>query len=103
MKKLFKTAMLAVAVMAAGFGGVKAYKAYNISQSEIGLENIEAFSQSGGDGGYVLPEVVIECGRYEGKCWNRDWFPSPDDGKYYCHRTPYTSFYCTGAADSCYD
>ena len=99
MKKIFKTAMLAVAVMAAGFGSVKAYKAYNISQSEIGLENIEAFSQSGGDGGYVLPEVVIECGRYEGKCWARSESQNKD-GKYPCYFTGSMSDYCTGEVDS---
>ena len=85
--------MLAVAVMAAGFGSVKAYKAYNISQSEIGLENIEAFS-------YELPEVTITCGKDEGRCWDRDtevkWSWKYSAFGKACHYEGYQTYYCTG-------
>lgn len=95
MKTIFKTAMFAVAVMAAGYGGVKAYKAYNISQSEIGLENIEAFT-------YELSEVTITCGRYEGRCWTRNHWLSCEEGiwGYHCHRTGYQQDSCYGVTDS---
>lgn len=49
-KNVIKTAIAAVCVVAAGFGGVKAYNAANQSESDMLLaENIEALSA--GDGG----------------------------------------------------
>lgn len=53
MKTIFKTAMFAVAVMAAGYGGVKAYNAYSVKESKLVSENIEALSQSGEGGVYA--------------------------------------------------
>lgn len=51
MKKSIKTAMFAVAVVAAGFGGLKAYNAYSDNESTLMIANIEALSQNnGGDG-----------------------------------------------------
>ena len=48
MKKIFKTAMFAVAVMAAGYGGVKAYNIANLSQKDLLIyENVEALSSDG--------------------------------------------------------
>ena len=51
MKKSIKTAMFAFAVVAAGFGGLKAYNAYSDNESTLMIANIEALSQdNGGDG-----------------------------------------------------
>ena len=70
MKKLFKTAMLAVAVMAAGYGGYKTYSTYNGGDNnQLRLENIEAFS-------YELAEVTVICDKEEGRCWKRNSYPS---------------------------
>ena len=49
MKKVIKTAMFAFAVVAAGFGGIKAYDAYSVKESTLMSENIEALSDDGGD------------------------------------------------------
>jgi len=98
MKKIFKTAMFAVAVMAAGYGGYKTYSTYTVKDGTLVSENIEALSQSGEDG-YMLPEFVVECGRYEGKCWARSTQQN-EAGKYPCYFTGSMSDYCTGEVDS---
>ena len=62
MKKTIKTAMFAFAVVAAGFGSVKAYNAYklsNMSDSDLILsENTEALSQSEHRTNYVFVEMI---------------------------------------------
>ena len=47
MKTIFKTAMFAVAVMAAGYGGYKTYSTYNgVDNNQLRLENIREFGIS---------------------------------------------------------
>ena len=73
MKKTIKTAMFAVAVVAAGFGGLKAYNAYQLSKmsdSEFLLsENIEALSQSPEDMTNYVEVEMMSVKDEEGGCW----------------------------------
>lgn len=51
-KNVIKTAIAAVCVVAAGFGGVKAYNAANQSEADMLLaENVEALSSGDGNDG----------------------------------------------------
>ncbi|MDO4991412.1 MAG: NVEALA domain-containing protein [Prevotellaceae bacterium] len=72
-----KTAIAAVCVVAAGFGGVKAYNAANKSQTSLLLsENVEALSAGEGEadcvesqcgfGGYG--SCYYDCGSVHGVC-----------------------------------
>lgn len=76
MKKIIKTAMFAVAVVAAGYGSVKAYDAYMTNGNVLMNDNIEALSSTGEGGGtyYIkcysslVPEAgasVVECSSCE--------------------------------------
>ncbi|MBR4591267.1 MAG: hypothetical protein IKO36_11535 [Bacteroidaceae bacterium] len=51
MKKSIKTAMFAFSVVAAGFGGPKAYNAYSNNESSLMIANIAALSQDNGEDG----------------------------------------------------
>lgn len=66
MKKSIKTAIFAFAVVAAGFGGLKAYNVYSDNESTLMIANIEALSQdNGGDGAnsgnYRYPDKSGKC------------------------------------------
>ena len=102
MKKLFKTAMLAVAVVAAGYGGYKTYSTYTVKDGTLVSENIDALSQSGGDGGYMLPEVVVECSEGpHGRCYDRDDEITEVKGirGYWCEFIGYQDLYCEGVIE----
>ena len=94
--------MLAVAVMAAGYGGYKTYSTYTVKDGTLVSENIEALSQSGGDGGYMLPEVVFDCSEGpEGRCYYLDEYISEFNGVrgYRCHYTGNRNDYCEDVID----
>lgn len=62
-KKIFIFGMLPVCMIGACISGLLNMPEEN-RYSELVSENVEAFTKSAD-----LPEVVIECGRTEGKCW----------------------------------
>ena len=79
MKKIIKTVMFAVAVVAAGFGGVKAYDVSTVNENRLIAENIEALS-GGGDGDSGSGETV--------KC--------------YCKKHTFSPNVCTADGDGAY-
>lgn len=71
MNSNLKTAMFAVAVMAAGYGGYKAYSSHLACMSEkesLVSENVEALS-GGGDGANTPAGMKKVVDRYDGYCW----------------------------------
>ncbi len=94
-KKVIKTAIAAVCVVAAGVSGMKAYNFANQSQAEMLLaENIDALSAGDGFDGFgdfstVFPlevEVLIN----GGPCICYTDVPMYKDGKRYTYHKPYT-------------
>lgn len=64
-KNVIKTAIAAVCVVAAGFGGVKAYNAANQSEADMLLaENAEALSAGEGAPWFDCPYTGGECRWY---------------------------------------
>jgi len=99
MKKIFKTAMFAVAVMAAGYGGYKTYSTYTVKDGTLVSENIEALSQSG-EGGYVFPDIITTSTE-EGYSYARDNEITEVNGVrgFWCHFTGVISDYCVGVIE----
>ncbi|ADV43351.1 NVEALA domain-containing protein [Bacteroides helcogenes] len=65
-KKLF--AALIVAVIAT-FAGYNIYQSQRMEpMSDLMLANVEALAR------YELPEVEVECGRSQGRCWGNDGY-----------------------------
>ena len=65
MKKTIKTVMFAFAVVAAGFGSIKAYNASSINKSFLISEDIDALS---GCEVYYNKSLVFRCDGEEGYC-----------------------------------
>jgi len=77
MKRKLKLALASVCVVAAGFGGMKAYNAANQSEADLLLaENVEALTASEADGDCIVSQCVFsgygvcyyDCGSVHGVC-----------------------------------
>lgn len=75
-KKVMKTMVAAVCVVAAGMGGLRVYNAANLSEADmLFAENVEALSQN--EYGPVQPD----CHPRPGVCFWEEAYSNPHDGQ----------------------
>ena len=85
-KKIFSIAIVAAIALGAGWNVMQSENETDLS--DLALSNVEALANS-----EELPEIIVECGSNEGRCWGLDYIDP--FGYIACRRTDNPQNNCT--------